>query len=62
MPPPSPAERDDYWALGENAREHLNGVVMDLYKRLKDLSRLHAQHKYAQKYNNLSINSLLNCR
>jgi len=37
---------NDYQALGENAREHLSGVVMDLYKRLEDLSRLHAQHKY----------------
>jgi hypothetical protein len=37
---------NDYQTLGENAREHLSGVVMDLYKRLEDLSRLHAQHKY----------------
>lgn len=36
---------NDYQTLGENAREHLSGVVMDLYKRLEDLSRLHAQHK-----------------
>jgi syntaxin 18 len=36
---------DGYHTLGENAREHLGGVVMDLYKRLEDLSKLHAQHK-----------------
>lgn len=57
---------NDYQTLGENAREHLSGVVMDLYKRLEDLSRLHAQHKYRHRPSFFRCNALsarpIDCR
>ncbi len=34
-----------YHSMGENEREHLNGIIMDLYKRLEEVGKLHAHHR-----------------